>query len=86
MSGDRHASRVGASILGHTGFPEWVATSPASYIETAVHLARHTDKLSVIRQGLRKRILSSALCDYESFANGIETAYRSMWDNYSSKQ
>src|SRR5208283_2084439 len=37
--GDRHASRVGASLLGAVGHPEWVARDRDDYVRVAADLA-----------------------------------------------
>lgn len=82
LAGQRHAGRVGASLLNAAGHPEWIADSPVAYAETAAGLAADLDRLQAIRAGLRQQLLASRLCDAESFTRGIESAYRSMWRNW----
>ena len=67
--GDRHAARVGASILHAVGAPQWVISSQAHLPETLKILAAsHAEAVSA-RQSLRNRVLRSPLCDADSFAD-----------------
>jgi predicted O-linked N-acetylglucosamine transferase (SPINDLY family) len=86
LRGDRHAARVGASILEHAGYPEWVAPTLASYIETAVRLASNPEALGSIRSAMRSRIKASPLCDADTFAQSVEKAYQDMWKNYTASR
>lgn len=79
--GNRHAARVGASILERLGVPEWGAVTQAGYIETAVRLASDLGGLAKIRGELRDRMRASSLCDAEGFASSIERAYQQMWQD-----
>jgi len=42
LAGDRHAGRVGASILTHVGLSELIAGDMDGYVNTAVQLAKNT--------------------------------------------
>ena len=79
LSGDRHAARVGASLLARVGLSDLVATSPESYAEIAVRLAEDAARLSDLRQSLRPLMQASTLCDAPAFARRFETALRTMW-------
>ena len=79
LSGDRHAGRVGASILSRLDLAALVTESRAAYIETAVGLANDLDALAVLRKGLRDRMRTSPLCDAAAFARDVEAAYWKMW-------
>jgi predicted O-linked N-acetylglucosamine transferase (SPINDLY family) len=79
LCGDRHAARVGHSLLAAVGMPELAAPSKQTYVEAAVALANDLDRLKVLRGGLRERLRASPLCDADAFARNIETAYREMW-------
>jgi predicted O-linked N-acetylglucosamine transferase (SPINDLY family) len=74
--GDRHAGRVGASLLMQVGLSEWVATSAEHYIELARTLASDRDHLSLLRRTMRARMSISSLCDARSFARKMEATYR----------
>ncbi|HEY5719794.1 MAG TPA: hypothetical protein VIW02_05385, partial [Gammaproteobacteria bacterium] len=77
--GDRHAARVGASILTHAGLPELIAEDADDYVAKAVALAADAARLRGYHAGLRDRLLGSTLCDADGFARQVEEAYREMW-------
>ncbi|HEY3308660.1 MAG TPA: glycosyltransferase [Desulfuromonadaceae bacterium] len=78
LAGDRHAARVGASILTHVGLPELIASSSTDYLNLAVELANNTKKISELHLSLRDLVRRSALSDAQSFAHDVETAFQSM--------
>lgn len=82
LRGDRHAARVGASILERIGGAPWVAKTPEDYVEKALQLAGDTAGLAKTRQGLREHVRSSPLCDASGFSKRIEAAYLKMWERY----
>ena len=79
LSGERHAGRVGTSILNRLGLPELAATTVDEYVETAVGLAGRVDKLAELRRGLRARLKTSPLGDAAAFAGAVEAAYWWAW-------
>ncbi|MBL9031358.1 MAG: tetratricopeptide repeat protein [Phycisphaerae bacterium] len=79
LEGDRHASRVGSSLLRAAGLPELVATSADAYARIATDLARDTGRRRTLRASLRDRLAASPLCDGKAFARGLEAAYAEMW-------
>jgi predicted O-linked N-acetylglucosamine transferase (SPINDLY family) len=81
LAGDRHASRVGASLLTRVAAPELVATNEDDYVARAVTLAHDPDRLLTLRAGLRARMAASPLCDAAGFARDVEAAYRRIWRN-----
>ena len=82
LRGDRHASRVGASILTHTGLTELIADSTAEYVGLALKLAADSDYRTNLSNGLRRRLQSADLSNGSQFARDVEAAYRSMWQRY----
>jgi predicted O-linked N-acetylglucosamine transferase (SPINDLY family) len=78
--------RMGASILTAIGKPEWIATSPADYIERAVALAQDVAGLELVRSSLRQAMRDSSLLDHPAFARAMEAAYRDMWQQWCSAQ
>jgi protein O-GlcNAc transferase len=79
LRGDRHASRVGASLLTQVGLTDLIADSVEAYVETAVALAGDPARLADLRHSLRPRMAASPLCDAAGFARKIEQSYRTMW-------
>ena len=82
LLGDRHAGRVGASILTNVGLKDFIARDIDSYINLAVKMSANTKKLKEIRMTLRRKMQESLLCDARSFAGNVETSYKDMWHNY----
>ncbi len=78
--------RFGASILTAIGKPEWIATSPADYIERAVAMAQDLEGLERERASLREAMRSSPLLDHAGFARAMEAAYRDMWQRWCAGQ
>ena len=82
LRGDRHAARVGASLLRRVGLDELVADSVEAYIAIAAGLAEKPQELAALRSSLRPRMLASPLCDTAGFTRSLEAAYRAMWQRW----
>jgi protein O-GlcNAc transferase len=82
LRGDRHAGRVGASLLSQIGLTDLIANSVEEYVEIAVALARNPGRLSDLRRVLRPRVAASPLCDGPAFARKMESAFRMMWQHW----
>lgn len=82
MLGDRHAGRVGASILQKVGLRELVATSVNNYIELACLLTLDRNRLKKLRLSLRDKMLKSELMDSDRFTNHLEDVYQKMWQKH----
>jgi len=79
LRGDRHAGRVGASIMHQVGLGELVAEDPKQYHELALSLALDQNRLTELRLGLRDRLRTSILMDHNRFVTTLETSYRDIW-------
>ena len=82
LAGDRHASRVGMSLLTNIGLPELVADTLDRYLDTAVNLAGDLSRLRSLRSSLRRIMKRSVLTDSEKFIAGLETLYRKIWKKW----
>ena len=82
LAGDRHAARVGASLLAAVGHPEWVASSPAEYAGIAAGLAADGDRLGALRSCLRAEMARSLLLDHAAQARNFGGALRSCWEKW----
>jgi protein O-GlcNAc transferase len=82
LRGDRHAGRVGASLLTQIGLTDLIADSKEAYLDTAVALADDFARLDKLRLALRPRMAASPLCDAPTFAHKVEVAYRTMWQRW----
>jgi len=79
LAGDRHASRVGASLLSAVGLEELIATSEEDYVERVAVLAEDVARLAAMRGGLRARLSASVLCDQRGFADRFDAVVRKLW-------
>ncbi|SDY31273.1 Predicted O-linked N-acetylglucosamine transferase, SPINDLY family [Allochromatium warmingii] len=79
LAGDRHASRVGASLLNQVGLFKLIANSQEEYIRIAKDLAANKTFLTQLRKELRERLEHSSLCDEVGFTQTLETTLRHMW-------
>jgi predicted O-linked N-acetylglucosamine transferase (SPINDLY family) len=82
LRGDRHAGRVGASLLSQIGLMDLIAGSAKEYVEIALALANDPSRMADLRRSLRPRMAASPLCDAPAFARKIEAAYHTMWRHW----
>jgi protein O-GlcNAc transferase len=82
LQGDRHAGRVGASLLSQIGLTDLIANSVDDYVQIGVALAANPRRLIELRRALRSRMAEAPLCDGPAFARKIEAAFRSMWQHW----
>ena len=86
LLGERHAARVGASLLTRLGLTELIAADIDDYVAKASALAADTKRLAGLRAGLRPRFAASALGDPVQFARDVEAAYRDIWTAWCAAQ
>lgn len=79
LAGDRHAARVGASLLTAAGLPQLIAADSDEFRRIATGLAKDSEALATMRAGLRAKLASSALCDAAGFAGAFTAALRQIW-------
>lgn len=79
LAGDRHRSRVGASLLATIGLADLVASDQDHYVRLAAGLASDPSRLATLHSGLRARMAESPLCDGPAYAARFEHAVRGMW-------
>jgi protein O-GlcNAc transferase len=82
FEGDRHAARVGTSILTHAGLSNLVAKDRHDYVELAVALGSDLDRLTAMRRGLREKLAASGVMAPLRLARGLEKGYREAWQRY----
>jgi Predicted O-linked N-acetylglucosamine transferase, SPINDLY family len=77
--GDRHASRVGASLLKAIGRSEWIAANDDDYVRIAAELAKDVAGLARIRTTLRVEMQASELLNHAGQARRFADALRACW-------
>jgi protein O-GlcNAc transferase len=78
LRGHGHAARVAASLLTQAGLQDWIADTAHAFTSSAVKHAGNLAALAALRQGMRARVKASPLCDAQSYAREVESAYRAM--------
>jgi predicted O-linked N-acetylglucosamine transferase (SPINDLY family) len=82
LRGDRHSSRVGASLLTAAGHPEWIAASPAEYGQVAAGLAADRPGRARWRTALRTELRQGPLGDHAGQAARFGAALRGFWSQW----
>jgi protein O-GlcNAc transferase len=82
LRGERHAGRVGASLLAQIALTDLIANSVKDYVEISVALACNPERLDELHRSLRPRMVASPLCDGAAFARKIEGAFGAMWQHW----
>ncbi len=86
LRGDRHAGRVGASIMQHIGLPGLIADNEDEYVALAHELAGETRRLVTLHKTLRAKLRESVLMDVPLFTAALEHAYREMWKTWCNRR
>lgn len=82
MAGSGGFARTAAGILSVVGLNELIANSREDYVERAIELSRNFERLHVYRKTIRQRIRESSIMDPRRFVGNLESAYRSMWEDW----
>ena len=80
LAGDRHAARVGVSLLTAIGHAEWIAATTADYVRIARELAHDPAHLTAIRSSLRADLKKSPLLDHAAQAARFGDALLACWE------
>jgi predicted O-linked N-acetylglucosamine transferase (SPINDLY family) len=79
LEGDRHAARVGTSLLRTAGLGELVAPDAAAFTRIAAGLVRDRERLVRMRSGLRGTLAASPLTDAPAYGRRFHDALRACW-------
>ncbi len=71
LIGNRHAPRVGASLLKQVGLEQCIAKNKAEYIKIAQTLSANLPALNDLRQNLRQKFQHSPLMDQQNFCKNF---------------
>lgn len=82
LAGDRHAARVGVSLLHAAGAPELIAQSSDAFVAISARLVADEAARAAYRATLRDRLRQGVLCDGPAFARRFEAALRSVWRSH----
>jgi predicted O-linked N-acetylglucosamine transferase (SPINDLY family) len=84
LAGDRHAARVGASLLHAIGADALIAAGVDDYVARAIALASDSERLAELHGSLRERMRASPLLAEERFTRQLEALYREAWRRWCS--
>jgi len=79
LAGDRHAARVGASLLNNAGLGDLVAASADDFVAIACELASDRVRLKDFRIALRDHLRNSRLLDKAAMGADLGAALRGIW-------
>ncbi len=80
MAGPTSHARGTASLLRNLGRPEWIAASPAHYVELNLRLVDDSSARQTAAQSLRAQLTDSPLMDAPRFVRNLEFAFSQMID------
>jgi len=86
LAGDRHAARVGASLLHAAGLPQLAAQSPAQFVAITRALAQDLPTVAKLRATLRARLSHTPLMDAQRLTRAIEQHLREVWREWCAQQ
>jgi predicted O-linked N-acetylglucosamine transferase (SPINDLY family) len=78
--GQTFAGKVGASLLEAIGLPELITTTLDDYVQLAIDLAKHPEKVTLVKRKLLDNRLTTPLFNTEQFTRDIEAAYSAMYE------
>ncbi|MEW6689380.1 MAG: tetratricopeptide repeat protein [Pseudomonadota bacterium] len=82
LAGDRHAGRMGSSLLHAMGLERYLAHDVGQYVAVCAALAADLERLAELRRGLRERMRRSPLMDEAGFASALEACYLELWETH----
>lgn len=75
LVGDRHAGRVGYSILKNCSFENMIALNCDEYVSSAMALSKNYVLLNEFRHEVRKRFVLSLICSSDKYLKSLEKIY-----------
>lgn len=79
LEGDTPMQRFGRTALTAVGRPDWIARTPAEYVEKALAAAGEVKVSPDLRRDLQRRMLASPMMRHDQFVRDLENAYRDAW-------
>lgn len=85
LAGNHSSSRHGVSIYSCLDMKDWIATSPADYMERILEKAANRPHLAELRSTLREKMAASPLMDATGYARSLSQVYREAWQKWCSQ-
>ena len=86
LTGERHGSRFGYSLLTNAGLGELCAFTPDEYVQKAVDLARDLPRLREYHLTIRRKLEESPVMNDAIFMGEIELAYEKIFAAWTQSQ
>jgi protein O-GlcNAc transferase len=83
LYGTQPSGRSMSSILTAMGRTDWIAKTPAEYVEKVVEWSERTKELAQARKTLRNELLESPVV--KGYVEAVEKAYRQCWQEWCRK-
>jgi len=78
LSGRRHGTRFGCSILNNIGLGELAASDEKTYVDLAVGLAQDREIIENLKKGIPNMLRKSPLLDWCGYVREVEEKYREL--------
>ncbi len=82
VEGNSLMSRGALAVMKHVGLDEFVALNDADFISKGLCWSTHLNALAEVRASLRSRFQQSNLAHPEIIADGLEYAFRQVWQRW----
>jgi predicted O-linked N-acetylglucosamine transferase (SPINDLY family) len=82
LAGERPVSRQTTGLLNVLGLSELSSETIDAYVECAVNISQNLERLTLLRYGMRERMISSPLCNGVEFTERLEAIYRNMYRSW----
>jgi predicted O-linked N-acetylglucosamine transferase (SPINDLY family) len=85
VKGSNFASRVSESLLTALGLPELVAETPSAFVDLAVELSEHPQRVGALKRTIARNRFLAPLFDAERFCRHLESGYEMMAERAKAK-
>ena len=79
LTGTRHGTRFGYSLIENIGIGELAAANEAEYVKKAVSLAEDKELLIALHRNLQGMMKASPVMDGAGYTREVEAAYETIW-------
>lgn len=86
LAGPSPIHRSATSMMTSVGHPEFIAQTPAQYIDIAKHWAGDIAALAQVRAGMRAKMQASPLMDGALVTRSLEKQLRKVWQDWCKTQ
>lgn len=85
LKGSHQFGRVANAFQHILGLSQWCARSKDEYLNHALELTKDIETLSLLRDTLREKLLTSPLCNQKQYSQDIYQLFTKIWADYISQ-